>query len=419
MVTDESNEKSIIDIDSRLSEIQDLDILLERILFEARKMVHADAGSIYVKETVEEEGQKIDRLAIKYSQNETTEKELPQGQKLIYSFFTVPIDSKTISGYCALTRQLINVSDAYNLPENVPYAFGKHFDKVSGYKTTSILTIPLKSAEGTLLGVIQIINSKDKEGNTIPFSESDEKLVTHFANNAALALLRAQIMRLMILRMIKVAELRDPKETGNHANRVSGYAVEIYECWACRRPWLSSGEKEKEKDNLKIAAMLHDVGKVAIPDAILKKPGRFTPEEFTIMQQHTTIGAAIFDDPQSPLDALSRDIAFTHHENWDGSGYPGWIDPISGEALKVGENGKILGKKGDEIPIAGQIVGLADVYDALCSKRVYKEPWPEEEVLAEMQKMAGTKFDPELVEIFFEVLPNIKQVQSRYPEAEN
>jgi response regulator RpfG family c-di-GMP phosphodiesterase len=137
------------------------------------------------------------------------------------------------------------------------------------------------------------------------------------------------------------------------------------------------------------------------------------------MQKHTSVGFSIFEDPQSPLDQMSRDIAFTHHENWDGTGYPGWVDPVSGTFLKTGEDGNAVPKKGDEIPLAGQIVSLADVFDALCSRRVYKEPWTEEEVLKEIRKLSGTKFDPELVDIFFEILPNIKHVQSRYPEVVN
>jgi HD-GYP domain-containing protein (c-di-GMP phosphodiesterase class II) len=215
--------------------------------------------------------------------------------------------------------------------------------------------------------------------------------------------------------MIKMAELRDPKETGTHVNRVAGYSVVIYDCWAYNH---NVPEKEREyfRDTLKIAAILHDVGKVAISDVILKKPSRFTPEEYLIMQHHTLYGAALFEDIQSDVDALARDIALTHHENWDGTGYPGWIDPVTRAVIKTGEAGKPLGKKGEEIPLAGRIVALADVYDALCSKRVYKEPWSEEQVLAEIRQLAGTKFDPELVDVFFEVLPGIKQMQSLYPE---
>jgi HD-GYP domain-containing protein (c-di-GMP phosphodiesterase class II) len=407
--------RSIIRLDSELNQIQDLDLLLERILFEARKVVRADAGSIYVTTITEEEGKRVEKLAIKYAQNDTSQKTLPPGQKLIYSVFSVPINEKSVSGYCALTRKLINIPDMYNIPADAPYSFNSSFDKMSGYKTTSTLTIPLICADGRLLGVIQVINSKDGRGDTVPFSEEDEFLLTHFAANATIALQRAGVTRAMILRMIKMAELRDPKETGTHVNRVAGYSVEIYDRWAYRHG-VSEAERINFRDTLKIASMLHDVGKVAISDVILKKPARFTPEEYLVMQHHTIYGESLFDDPQSPLDLVARDIAFTHHENWDGTGYPGWIDPVTKAPIKTGEDGKPLGKKGEEIPLVGRIVAIADVYDALCSKRVYKEPWSEEQVLAELRQLGGTKFDPELVAIFFEILPSIKQMQNLYPE---
>jgi HD-GYP domain-containing protein (c-di-GMP phosphodiesterase class II) len=407
--------KSILRFDSELNQIQDLDLLLECILSEARKVVRADAGSIYVLEMVQENGHAEKKLVIKYSQNDTKQKTLPPGHKLIYSVFSVPIDTKTISGYCAATKKIVNVADVYNLPDDAPYSYNTTFDKISGYKTTSTLTIPLITAEGQVLGVIQMINATDPEGNVTSFSPDDKFLISHFAANATVALQRAYMTRAMILRMIKMSELRDPKETGTHVNRVAGYAVEIYDGWA-RRHRVPQVEREKFRDTLKIAAMLHDVGKVAISDVILKKPGRFTPEEYLNMQHHTIYGAALFDDLQSSLDSISRDIALTHHENWDGTGYPGWLDPVTGKVLKADPEGKPLGRVGEEIPLSGRIVALADVYDALCSKRVYKEPWSEEMVLGEIRKLTGTKFDPELVDIFFEVFPNIKQIQSLYPE---
>ena len=408
--------KSVLEVDSELIQIQDLDVLLERILLEARNVLHADAGTIYVAETTVQDGVKIEKLAMKYSQNDTLQKELPPGQKLIYSVFSVPISEKTISGYCALTQQLVNVPDAYNLSKGVPYSFGKSYDQISGYKTTSMLSVPLKTAEGRLLGIIQIINAKDRRGSVIPFTANDEFLMSHFAVNATMALQKALIIRTMILRMIKMAELRDPKETGAHVNRVAGYAVEIYDRWAVTHD-ISEQEKEKFKDSMRIASMLHDAGKVAISDIILKKPARFTPEEYLIMQNHTIYGAALFEDAQSRLDLLSKEIAFSHHENWDGTGYPGWVDPITGVPLKTREDGKILGKKGEEISFPGRIVSIADVFDALCSKRVYKDPWSEEDVLKEMRNLSGSKFDPELVDIFFDILPSIKQIQNLYPEA--
>ena len=407
--------KSILELDSELSQIQDFDLLLERILLEARKVVHADAGSIYILETIEENGQKTERLAVKYAQNDTTLKQLPPGQKPAYALFTVPINEKTVSGYCAFTKKLVNVEDCYNIPADVPYSFNTAFDKKSGYTTISSLTVPLMTIEGKLLGVIQTLNALDEHGNVVPFSKDDELLITHFASSATTALERTGMMRAMILRMIRMAELRDPKETGTHVNRVAGYAVEIYDRWAYNSG-IAETEREKFRDTLKIAAMLHDVGKVAISDTILKKPARFTPEEYRVMQHHTIYGASLFDDPQSSIDNIARDIAFCHHENWDGTGYPGWVDPTDGSVIKADPDGKPYGKKGEEIPLTGRIIAIADVFDALCSKRIYKQAWSEEEVLSEIRSLAGVKFDPDLTEAFFETLPSIKQIQNMYPE---
>jgi len=412
----ETDFRSIIKLDSELNQIQDLDLLLERILLEARKVVRADAGSIYVIEKQEnEDGCIVDKLVVKYAQNDTLAKDLPAGQKLVYSVFSLNINEKTVSGYCALTKKLVNIPDVYNISPDAPYSYSTAYDKISGYRTTSTLAIPLLTAEGRLLGVIQIINSKNKDGKVIPFSTDDEFLITHFATNATIALQKAYVTRAMILRMIKMSELRDPKETGTHVNRVAGYAVEIYDRWAYHHD-VPVVEKEHFKDTLKIASMLHDVGKVAISDIILKKPAKFTPEEYTIMQHHTLYGAQLFEDPQSPVDIIARDVALNHHENWDGTGYPGWIDPDSEKVIKHDSEGKPLGKKGEEIPLTGRIVALADVYDALCSRRVYKEPWSEADVLAEIKGLSGTKFDPDLIDIFFEILPSIKQIRSLYPE---
>lgn len=418
MDRDTINLISIFEIDFELRKIQDLDLLLERILLEARKVVHADAGSIYIKQTEDADGEPIDKLYFKYAQNDTVKKSLPPGQKLIYSTFSLPINEQSISGYCALTGKIIDVPDMYNIPPDAPYSFNSSFDKKTGYKTISTLTFPLITADGRILGVIQVINKVDDKGNAIVFTQEDVFLIKHFAANATVALQQAFITRAMILRMIRMAELRDPKETGTHVNRVAGYAVEIYDRWAHNHN-IPPEERESFRDILKIGSMLHDVGKVAISDMILKKPARFTPEEFQVMQLHTLYGANLFDDIHSNIDRMAKDIALTHHENWNGTGYPGWVDPVSHAPLKASDSGKPLGRQGEEIPLAGRIVAVADVYDALCSKRVYKEPWDEEKVLEEIRQLSGSKFDPELIEIFFEVLPNIKHTQSLYPEMGN
>ncbi|MCL2185269.1 MAG: HD domain-containing protein [Treponema sp.] len=408
--------KNILQLDSELNQIQDFDLLLERILFEARRVSNADAGSIYITVPTEPGEEGKEKLSIKYSQNDTIQKKLPPGHKMIYSIFSVLINEKSISGYSAFKRTSINIPDMYNIPPEAPYKFYSHYDMLTGYKSVSSLTFPLISTEQRLMGVIQVLNSKDEEGNAVPFTSDHELLLTHFATNATMVLQRAYITRAMILRMIKMSELRDPKETGTHVNRVAGYSIEIYDRWAYHQK-IPLEEREKFRDMLKISSMLHDVGKVAISDSILKKPARFTPEEYQVMQNHTVFGAGLFnDDTNSPLDILARDIALTHHENWDGTGYPGWVNPITGNIDRADGQGKPLGKKGEEIPLGGRIVAIADVYDALSSKRVYKDPWTEDDVLNELRKLSGTKFDPDLIDAFFEILPNIKQTREQYPE---
>jgi len=232
--------QSILRIDSELNKIRDYDLLLERILQEARRVVNADAGSIYIKEN--------DVLAIKYAQNDTIQKHLKPGEKQIYTIFTIPINDQTISGYVALTGTALSIPDVYKISKKAPYKYNSWYDKEAGYRTKSMLTVPLKTQEGKILGVIQIINALDDNGKIVPFTKDDEILVTHFAANATVALQRAYLTRSMIIRMIRMAELRDPKETGSHVNRVAGYAVELYEAWAERH-----NLSEKEIIKIKIS----------------------------------------------------------------------------------------------------------------------------------------------------------------------
>jgi response regulator RpfG family c-di-GMP phosphodiesterase len=217
--------------------------------------------------------------------------------------------------------------------------------------------------------------------------------------------------------MIKMAEMRDPKETGAHVNRVGSYSVEIYERWALKQN-LPIDEINKNKDSLRMAAMLHDVGKIAISDVILKKPGQFDTEEFETMKKHTVLGAMLFKDKQSDFDEASAQVALNHHEWWNGEGYPGYVNIENGQPMDgfTGNNGKPRGKIGEEIPIFGRIVGLMDVYDALCSARVYKDAWDESKVLSVIEESSGKQFDPALVEIFFNSLDIIRSVKERYSD---
>ena len=270
MEKEEGKLQQIIEIEKQLGEIQDVDVLLERILTETRKIVNADAGSIYVTE-----GQK---LKIKYGQNDTHLKELAPGEKLPYTCFAFPINEKSICGYVASTRKPLNIPDVYEISEKEPYRFNKNTDLTTDYRTKSMYTLPLRMANGNLLGVLQIINAKDLDGTVIPFDEEAELLITHFASSAVQALQHAYLTSNMVKRMLKMAEFRDPKETYPHVERVSSFSLEIYDRWAFNHN-VPEEEQHRYRDNLKIAAKFHDVGKVGISDVILKKSfPRFTEE---------------------------------------------------------------------------------------------------------------------------------------------
>lgn len=400
--------REIIRLGSEINTVQDLDILLEKILYETRNIAGADAGTIYIK--------KGNDLVFTHAQNDTLSRRLPAGKKLIYSSFTLPITQKSLSGYAAMTGETVIEQDVYSISDK-PYGFDKSYDDKASYRTKSVMTIPLKNERGDILGVMQIINPKNDACEITGFTDQDIMYVQHFAGMASMVIQKAQMTRALILRMIQMAELRDPKETGAHVNRVASYSVEIYELWAKRND-IPSAEIETNRDILRMAAMLHDLGKVAISDLILKKPARFSREEFEIMKSHTFQGARIFSDPQSKVDEVAREVALTHHENWDGTGYPGYIDIMTGAPLKTNPDGTPLGLKGRDIPLFGRIVALADVYDALSSKRVYKESWEEKEVFKEIYNLSGIKFDPELVDVFFDCIDVIKSIREKYPESE-
>jgi putative two-component system response regulator len=178
--------------------------------------------------------------------------------------------------------------------------------------------------------------------------------------------------RLEILhRLSQAAEFRDD-ETGQHTQRVGRISSLLAQ---------EIGLADEKVQLVRLAATLHDVGKIGIPDAILLKPAGLTPDEFSVMTTHTRIGGQILSGSRSPLLQLAEQIALTHHECWAGRGYP-------------------EGCSGDDIPIAGRIVSVADVFDALTHRRPYKRAWSVEEAAAEIERLSGSKFDPQVVEAF-------------------
>jgi HD-GYP domain-containing protein (c-di-GMP phosphodiesterase class II) len=394
----------ILQVMEKLYQIKDVHALLDAVLFQARRLTRADAGSIYLIEN--------NVLNFSYTHNDSLF-DASGVHKFLYKSHILAIDNHSLAGYVALTGKPLIIDDVYQIPAEMPFRFNKSFDQLSGYRTKSILAVPLITSTNKTVGVMQIINPLDEDRGPSAFTAKDQLVLSYFAGNAAAAIERAMMTREIILRMIKMCELRDPMETGVHANRVGAYAAEVYHQWS-RQKGIADDEIKRTKDSLRIAAMLHDLGKVAISDLILKKPAKLDPEEYRIMKYHTVHGARLFRNRESELDALSAEIALNHHEKWDGSGYPGKIDDIYQDQPPLGE-----GKQGEEIPLAGRIVALADVYDALVSQRAYKRPWSEEMALAYVKDQSGKHFDPEVVDAFIAIYDVIIAIREKYQDEDS
>ncbi|MDN3649663.1 response regulator [Reinekea marina] len=206
-----------------------------------------------------------------------------------------------------------------------------------------------------------------------------------------LSLVDAQVLRdtrlQVIQRLGRASEYKD-NETGMHVMRMSHYSKVIA---------LNAGFSEQAADNLFHAAPMHDIGKIGIADAIMLKPGKLTEEEFETMKNHPQIGAEILGDSDSDLIELAKVVSMTHHEKYDGSGYPNKL-------------------KGEDIPIEGRIVAIADVFDALTSVRPYKDAWPVEQAISFIESQKGLHFDPVLVDVFVQNLDEVLVIKERWKD---
>jgi HD-GYP domain-containing protein (c-di-GMP phosphodiesterase class II) len=286
---------------------------------------------------------------------------------------------------------VLNIPDVRRIPAGSPYHYNRSWDERTGYETCSMLVIPMRKKDGKIVGVLQLINALNK-GGVAPFPGGSEKVATSLASQAAVSIENAALAQELqqahldtIFRLGVAAEYRD-KETANHIKRMSHFSALIAE---------SLKWPKEEVERLFWSSLMHDVGKLGIPDAILQKPGPLTPEERQVMELHSIIGGNILKGSDARLLKQARLVALTHHERYDGKGYPRRL-------------------KGEKIPIEGRITILADIFDALSSRRVYKEALPENEVLRILEEGRGVFFDPEILPLFLDRLEEAREIQSRY-----
>ena len=362
--------KGLMQVGIHLSSMPDRRKMLDMILHEARSLARAEAGSLFV--------QRHQRLRFVAAQNDR----LGEGKlSKIFLDHEIPATSDSLAGFVAATGQVVNIPDTDNTSEDWPFRINRDFDHASGYHTKSILAIPLNRPDGSCVGVLQLLNRLDEQGQVAAFPSAEGSGVLSLASMAAVTIHNALLQEDLkaahldtIIRLSVVVEHRD-NATAQHIRRLSRTAKLIAE---------AMGLDQRQVELIECAAPMHDIGKVGIPDCILHKPSPLTPEERKSVEQHTLIGADILGHPDNELIAMAHDVAISHHERWDGRGYP-------------------YGLAGREIPLPGRIVCLADVFDALLSRRCYKNSYSIETVRDILHSERGKQFDPAVVDAYFRV----------------
>jgi response regulator RpfG family c-di-GMP phosphodiesterase len=300
----------------------------------------------------------------------------------------------TISGWVASHVQPLLVTDISQQPgiQSMGHDAGGSFISVPlEHKTREGEATTI--TESSMQKVLAVLNVSGKRGGGT-FTESDLKTLSIVANHAAAALENVRLIREIeegrreiLFTLGEIVETRS-RETGFHVKRVAEY---------CKLLGSKLGLSAAESEILRLAAPLHDVGKVGIPDAVLNKPGKLTPEEFDVIKTHSQLGYDMLKVAKDRVLQSAAVIALQHHEKWNGKGYP-------------------RGLRGKEIHIYGRITGLADVFDALGVERVYKPAWPLEKILALFREERGEHFDPEITDCFFDHLKEVLEIRDAFPE---
>ncbi|MDH5719905.1 MAG: response regulator [Spirochaetia bacterium] len=284
-----------------------------------------------------------------------------------------------MNGYETITKLKEN-SETKNIPIIFLTAKGDTEDVVKAFELGAVDYIMKPFQPQELLSRVKTqIELRRLQSNL----ENEVKIRTNEVKKAHEKLVESHIE--VINRLTLAAEFRD-KETGNHVKRISYYSMEL---------GMAYGLNNEECGNLFVASGMHDVGKIGIPDHILLKEDKLTSEEREIMKSHTTIGAQILSGSNSKLLQMAETIALTHHEKYDGTGYP--------------EN-----LAGDKIPIEGRIVAISDVFDALTSERPYKKAWPVDNAVSYLLEEKNGHFDGHLVDLFIDKLPSMSAIFKKF-----
>jgi len=352
---------ALVKIGQAVAAEKDINVLIKTIAEETKIALNADRCTVYLYD------QEHNELYSKVATGLDDVKEL-----------RIPAD-KGLAGHVVQTGETINIKDAYK-----DYRFNPDIDKKTGYRTKTILCMPIKNFNQEIIGVFQVLNKFDET-----FTIDDEDLLVAIASSAGISLENAQLFERQrkmleeqkvlfdsfIETLASSIDARD-KITSGHSTRVKMYASLIAE---------EFGLEKKDISILEKAAALHDIGKIGIRDSVLQKEGKLTPEEYKHIQEHVEITHNILNKIHMSEDFKQiTEIACSHHEKFDGTGY-------------------YRGLKGEEIPFGGRILAVSDVFDAITSKRHYRDKMPIEKVIDIIMNGSGSHFDPLVVEKFLSI----------------
>ncbi|MBX3472119.1 MAG: HD domain-containing protein [Planctomycetes bacterium] len=362
---------------SRLRAAASPDEVAEALLRDARRLLRCQAGAVRLVEG--------EHLRLLVAHNDV----IPPAALTARRGERVPLDGRSVAAHVARGAVRVTTREPTAL---AGLEWDDAFEARHGFRTRALMALPLLGRDGRGLAVLELQNPVGGDGDAATFSADHEELAAILAAQAGLALEHAVAdargraeQAEIVFTLAAMPEHRDP-DIRWHVRRISGYSRVLAR---------SMGLDDEGVRLVELASALHDVGKVGIPPEILLKPGKLTDEEFGITREHCTLGHQLLSDAGAPLLERGAEVALSHHERWDGEGYP-------------------RGLAGAAIPLSGRIVAIADVFDALTTRRTYKPAMGIEQSLRILGLESGKHFDPDLVDAFQRVFSDILDVKRQF-----